>query len=293
MSGEFLTKIKRIVADPTAGPALNDLLNAETGHLIAALSGDEFDANMAPSNEAVIVRLDRYVALTADLARAVALGVRWSGEMVGPIWPSLIERVVASVDRATGQSLWANISLYPGVVLIYASGIGALVGGRYENLRAVLLEPRLQHRREWRQAVELLHPAAVIEDRQARAAGLPNTFAPMSDRLSTDLRPLVADLIPDDAAFDRLFDRFECLLGLVHVDVTESTWAPTGRFVTDQTAAAADRAVEAEAREAGASWPLLAAGAFGGSSERLESSLVRWRTHVDAVRTQARFFRLR
>ena len=29
MGDEFLTEIKRVVADPTAGPTLNDLLNGE------------------------------------------------------------------------------------------------------------------------------------------------------------------------------------------------------------------------------------------------------------------------
>jgi hypothetical protein len=294
MNEEFLTEIKRLVADPAAGPRLNDLLNAEAGRLIAALAGDEFDPAVPPSNEGVIDRLDRYTALTADLAGGVGLGARWSGDAVRPLWPSLIERVVAAVDRARGQTIWADLSLYPGVLLLYASGVGALAGGRYDNLRAILLEPRLQYHNEWRRAVELLYPVAVLDDRQAaRIAGIPKTFAPMSDKVAADLRPLVADLVPDDGAFGRLFDRFEYLLGLIYVDVTENAWGPTGRFVTDQTGAGIDRLIEPEISEAGASWAPLAAGLFGGSSARLQESLGRWRRHVGEVRTQARFYRTR
>jgi len=293
MNDEYLAEIKRIVADATAGPALSDLGNAEAGRLIEALNFDEFASHATAANEAVLARLDRYVSLTADLARAMALGARWSADTVRPIWPALIERVVASVDRTQAQTVWADLSLYPGVLLLYASGIGALLGSRYDNLRAVLVEPRLRYGSEDRRAAELLHPAAVLDDRRARGFGLPNTFAPVSDRLASDLRPLLIDLVPDDGAFNRQFDQFEYLLGLVYVDITTSTWGPTGRFVTNQTAAAADRVVEAEAREAGESWPLLAAGAFGGSSERLEASLTRWRGHIDTVRGQARFFRMR
>jgi len=64
------------VTDPTAGPTLNDLLNAEASRLITALTGDEFDPVAPPSNEGIIARLDRYAAVTADLARAFALGAR-------------------------------------------------------------------------------------------------------------------------------------------------------------------------------------------------------------------------
>lgn len=291
MSDEFLAEIKQVVADPTAGPRLSDLVNAEAGRLIAALAGDEFDPTAPPSNEGVIDRLDRYAALTADLACAIALSARWSGDSVRPIWPSLIERVVAAVDRARGQTIWADLSLYPGVLLMYASGAGALAGGRYDNLRAVLLEPRLHYHNEWRRAVDLLYPVAVLDDRQARAAGLPKTFAPMSDKVATDLRPVMADLVPHDAAFGRLFDRLEYLLGLVYIDITKTNWAPTGRFVADQYGAGIDQQIEAEIAEAGESWAPLVAGLFGGSPERLEESLGRWRAHVQAVRTQARFYR--
>ena len=294
MGDDFLTKIKRVVADPTAGPTLNDLLNGEAARLIEALAGDEFDLGSAASDEGVVSRLDRYACLTADLACAAALGARWSEDSVRPIWSSLIERVVASVDRARGQTIWADLSLYPGVLLLYASGVGALAGGRYDNLRAILPEPRLRYHNEWLLAVEVLNPIRVLDPQQAaRVAGLPKTFTPISDRLAADVRPLVADLVPDDAAFNRLFDRFEYLLGLIYVDAKNTPWGPSGRFVADQNRTGIDQLIDEEIAQAGATWAPLAAGLFGGSSERLEESLGRWRKHVQEVRTQARFYRMR
>lgn len=293
MGDQFLTDIKQVVADPVAGPRLNDLLNVEASSLIAALGGDEFDL-AAGSDQAVIDRLDRYVALTADLARAVALGARWSGDAVRPLWTSLLERVVGAVDRSHGQTIWADLSLYPAVLILYSSGIGAVAGSRYDSLRAVLLEPRVHHHNEWRAAVEVLHPNSVLDPRQAaRTAGLPKTFAPISDRLAADVRPLLVDLIPDDSAFDRLFNRFESLLGLIYIDVTKNAWGPTGRFAADQYGTGGDLLIEAEVMEAGASWAPLAAGFFGGSLQRLEESLGRWRKNVEEVRRQARFQQLR
>ena len=294
MDNGFLTEVKELVAEPGAGPRLSDLVNATAGHLIVRLTGDEFDVAAPPSIDGVIDRLDRYVILTTDLARAVALGTRWSGEAVRPIWPSVIERVVEAVDRAHGQAMWTDLSLYPGVLLLYASGIGALAGGRYDTLRAVLLEPRLNFHSRWQSAVERLYPAAVLDDRQAaRVPDLPRTFAPLSDRAAADVRPLMADIVPDDRAFDRLFDRFEYLLGLTYVDVTKNGWGPTGRFVADQYGTGIDQVIEAEIAEAGASWAPLRCGLFAGSAERLGESLTRWRKHVEAVRNEARWHSVR
>jgi hypothetical protein len=42
MSDEFVVGVKQVVADPAAGPTLDDLVNSEAGRLIAALNGDEF-----------------------------------------------------------------------------------------------------------------------------------------------------------------------------------------------------------------------------------------------------------
>ena len=143
MGDEFVTEIKQVVADPAAGPRLSDLINAEAGRLIEALRGDEFDWSKPVSDEAVIDRLDRYAAATGDLARAVALGARWSSDLVRPAWTSLLERVVAGVDRVGAPTTWADVSLYPAVLLVYAAGVGGLAGKRYDNLRAVLLDPHL------------------------------------------------------------------------------------------------------------------------------------------------------
>lgn len=291
MGDEFLTEVKEFVADPAAGPRLNDLLNAEVARLIVALGADEFALGAPISDEGVVGRLDRYAALTGNLARAVALGARWSGDLVRPIWPSLVERVAGGVDRIGGETTWGDLSQYPGALLLYAAGVGALSGDRYDNLRALLLEPHVLYHRERRMAIEVLNAEVVIDSAQAaRVADLPKTFAPMSDRLATDLRPLVADVVPDDAQFARLFDRFEYLLGLVYLDVTKTAWAPTGRYAADQYGGV-DQVVEAEIKADGASWAPLAAGLFGGSLERLEEALERSRKVIEVARREARFRR--
>lgn len=66
------------------------------------------------------------------------------------MWRSALERVVGAVDRGPGQTIWADLSIYSGVLLLYAAGIGSLAGERYDDLRAILLDPRFHYHNEWR-----------------------------------------------------------------------------------------------------------------------------------------------
>jgi hypothetical protein len=136
-----------------------------------------------------------------------------------------------------------------------------------------------------------------MDPRQAgRVEGLPHTFAPLSDRLVADLRPILSDLTPDADQFERLFDRWEYLLGLIHLDVTRNGdrgWGPAGRFAAAQFGTGIDSWVEDEIQAGGAGWGALAAGLFAGSEARLQASLIAWRKHVEAVRREARFLQIR
>lgn len=205
--------------------------------------------------------------------------------------------MAAGVDRGSGATIWADLSYYPALLLLYAGGMGSIVGERYDTLKALLLGPRLLHHNRWHPAVEVLLPHTIMDPRQAeRVAGLPQTFSPFSDRLATVLRSVLLDLVPDDAAFEQLFDRFEYLLGLIHLDMTRTAdhaWGPVGRFGAAQYGTGIDGWIEEEIKAAQATWGPLAAGLFGGSAERLEESLTAWKTHLEAVRRESRFRQLR
>ena len=113
--------------------------------------------------------------------------------------------------------------------------------GQFDNLRAILVQARVRYRNEWQLAATILYGQAVLDSDRVVPAGLPNTLIPLSDRLAADLCPLLSAVVPDTVAFDRLFDRFECLLGLVYSDVMKVGWAPTGRFVYEQYGTGVDK----------------------------------------------------
>lgn len=94
----------------------------------------------------------------------------------------------------------------------------------------------------------------------------------LSFHLSADagLRDTLRELLPRDEQFWETFDRFEYLLGLVHVDLQKqaksNAWGPIGQFSGNR---GADHpmialAVQDEARSAGENWKPLQAGLCGG-----------------------------
>ena len=103
-------------------------------------------------------------------------------------------------------------------------------------------------------------------------------------RFSLHIHPIVRDLlrevIPDDAAYDRAFDRFELLVGLMVWDLRESqgrgVYAPLGRFAWLQDPEDHSSPVslmEREVEEQRQNWLLVRRGLFGRDFTKARAAL--------------------
>jgi hypothetical protein len=93
---------------------------------------------------------------------------------------------------------------------------------------------------------------------------------PTSDYLQAALRESLKPVLVGDREYQEVFDRFEYLLALVHVDQKpKSGWAPIGCFGWRDQGSILPK-VEREINEQGVTWPPIAL--FGGSLERLQSA---------------------
>jgi hypothetical protein len=143
-------------------------------------------------------------------------------------------------------------------------------------------------REEWKPVAAAIYPQAVVEHRVAqRLPGLERRHTPLSDHLFEALRPCLADLIPLEAEYERQFDGFEFVLGLVHFDLTRGEsggWGPVGRFSWRGEYRPGEDTAIAEELLSGGRQPLLDAGLFRGNRERLQESVEGYVAHVAAVR---------
>ena len=285
MNDELIANVKAWVADPTKGPVLHDILQAGVGRIIERMCADDFGAAKPYSDEELARRVAASEEMSTDVARAIGLGSYWGHPALRPVWPAVVSRLANGVDRSGGLEVWLGVRLYPALLVMYTGGVAAVATRRHDTLAALLTEATVYDPAERHEAVLRLHPHGVIDFELARRLpGLERHYTPMSDRLAEVLRPWLAEIMPIQADFDRQFDRFEFLLGLVHYDIRSAKgrpWAPVGRFSWRR-----DGGIDAEVLSEIEQRGLLSEGLFAGSKDRLTESVNAYKQHIAAVRKQ-------
>lgn len=283
MNDDLLDQVKAAVGDPRQAPAVHDLLHRAVADVVAAVNGDDFPIGMEFSDEELARRTDAFEALAAPIVRAAAWGTRYGDPAMRLLWPSLVGRAANTVIRTGGRhDVWHYLNRYPAVLILYGAGIGALAGARSDVVAALFRERAVLERTVLEPiAAQLGATSPFLNDIAHRLPGPPRAHrvTPASDRVYGALNPLVVDdLIPGEAEFASLFDRFEYLLTLVQFDMHRGDgdrgWAAGGRFMwRTEEGHRVEEDVRAEIAEMGKDWPLLREGLFRRSVDRLSEAV--------------------
>ncbi len=269
--------LKRYVAEERHRVRLYDLVMAEVNRVRdAVLNENPLLYGVAPNRDELSARLARYEALTEVLQPLMATGCYWSSDWNRWVWREALERLANLPEPSVGYKLWANLRRYPALLALYGGGIAAVERGDYATLLTLLVEAQVD--RPYGRGITVSEPmvrrvnaSLVLDDEAARILGrrLSWHLTPNSG-----LRESLRELLPRDEQFRQVFDRFEYLLGLVHVDLQiqagRNRWGPIGVFSGSR---GADHpgialAVQSEAHAAGEGWEPLQAGLFGGTLPR-------------------------
>jgi len=284
---EFLTRVKDLAADATKGPALHDVIGAEAERVVEAMGDGSFAAKaVAYSNEELARRVAAYEILAEDLGRAAAVIGYWSESADPRLLPRLVRRLANAVERGEGLPVWLELIRYPALLVTYAGGLGAVIGDREGALALLLTRPIIRENDGWKPAATHLSSGGVLSgELPKRLPGLEQHRTPMSDHLMETTRPWLEDLEPDQIAFERAFDRYEFLAGLLMFDLTrgdtERGWGPIGRFHwRSRYGGGIAEEVGAELDATSMAWPLVRAGAFRGSGERAVESFHGYLEHL-------------
>jgi hypothetical protein len=287
---EFLSRVKDLGGDPTKGPALQDVVAREANRAIDAMRGDSLAAKgIGFSNEELVRRVAAYETIAEDLGRAAAVIGYWS-ESADPrllLW--LVRRLANAVERGEGVLPWLELVRYPALLVTYAGGLGAVIGGREGALESLLTRPIIRENDGLKPAATHLTSDHVLSGHLADRLWLPERRrTPMSDRLLEITRPWLEELEPDKIAFERAFDRYEFLAGLLMFDLTrgdnERGWGPIGRFHwRSRYGGGVSEEIGAELSASSVDWPLVRAGAFRGSGERAAESFRGYLAHLRQI----------
>ncbi|HEX2882414.1 MAG TPA: hypothetical protein VHO25_22995, partial [Polyangiaceae bacterium] len=178
-------------------------------------------------------RVEQYEVVVTTLVRLLVTGVVWGPPELLPTWSGALERV-ATCQQDGGTILWLRLRRYPGLLLMYAAGLAAVVTGNYRALQSILLGTKARIEGDEKvPLVQELYPQAAL-DRDWANTSLFNSerkYVPVSERIFAYLRDQFRPWLPDDDDYQLAFDRFEFMLAMTYSAHGGGTFAPAGRFI--------------------------------------------------------------
>lgn len=183
---------------------------------------------------------------------------------------------------------------------MYAGGLATVAAGAYDTFAALVTKPRIRNDNTEDVLVKKINAASSVTDRGAmqQLPAVKNRKTPTSDYLCEVLREQLREFLPGDVEYERCFDRFEYLLGLVYVDIANSgdvnnDWGPVGRFIWRNEFAGSESRIadqiKLEAEAGGEDWAPLKAGLFSGSTRRFKEVQAAFETYLARVSRSINF----
>lgn len=274
---------------------------------------------------AFVLQALRSVNTVEPLAHVLSAGAVWGEPHQTSLWTRAVARVASTHAYPTGSINEALVALrrLPTLVCIYAAGIGAVSRGNYAALKAVTVDathtderghtyPLLGALSLWDVLIDGRFAVALadvtegrgeLDDdylnsvvRRSRKVGA----APHSGFLEAWTRPILRNALPDDHEFAGAFERFEMLVDLLLADL-ERELASAGLYINGpsigrygRTRSFGSQTPEEALRDeftaaAGAEWPPVAAGLFGGDHQRAAAAFDGIANKVEEVRRSRPF----
>lgn len=255
---------KRLLSEERFAIRLHDLVSDETAAVIRAAS--------EPTEIAIEDLLARRLSYTATLRNVLAV-VAYHGATATQrvLLRTALERL-APVSRP--QALRTGREEMPGLLCLYSAGVAAVAGGRYDNLRSILVEAEyLQASGRVRPVVGALHATDLSATLKLMAPD-PSGRMSGSSWLAEALRADGTRLLLTAEEYDRAFDLFELIVAIVDLDKSGSSRVLPGRFLWREGAIGPLTRWIEQGCSAGERWPPLLH-LFDGDSERLTGVLTR------------------
>jgi hypothetical protein len=273
--------LKKYLVDEQHRIRLHDLVKEEREKLYAQLSLEHFPLDTPFSAQELRQRVQRYESLTEILIAVMVTGCYWGEESHEYLWTQCLERIANLHELKNGAR--PPLSLYPALVLLYAGGIASIAARNYGTFAALLTEPIVIDVGRNKPFLLSVNTDKVMQQSVAKnLAGMQGLHTPLSAHLYKVLRESLREFLPQDSDYEKCFDRFEYLLGLVHADLylklAGRLYGPVGRFGWKYEFGVEKgyaiynnpimEEIELESTNAGANWLPLTTGLFNGSIER-------------------------
>lgn len=275
---DTIGQAKELLAEERHRLALYDLVAKLTRGVMARTSKEHFSREGPVSSEVFLDRVMKYETIVSELAAVQALVSHWAGPAQRQT-VNLASKRMCELEREPGSGIWLGLRWYPVLVVLYAGGIGAVAGSRYDNLRLLFQAsvPDLDNPGRISLIRAVADGSNEIEGSFKMLPGRERNYTPRSERLFEILRPVFDATLFLGFEYESYFDEFEVLMALEYAAHSTraggAAWGPIGRFGWKAHRGGRWDPLHrmiAEATEHGDTWPPLAAGLCGGSIEQLQ-----------------------
>lgn len=237
-----VASLKRYLSEPRYRIQLADLVDETVDRVVEATSSQAFVAQggPAPNKESVTARLRGYEAACTTLLAMAPIGGFWAEEGHYYVWQRALQRL--SIERlpiVSGRvySLWLELQRYPGTLLLYALGLGAVEADRLPFLGRMFATTIHRENRENLPAVQLLPPFCLFGNGGQVAQfleGMDRRYAPLNDWLRAALRQPTKRFFINEDRYTFVFDKLEMLMALGYAHHAKGTkeqyWTLPGAF---------------------------------------------------------------
>ena len=207
----------------------------------AANFGFDITDSPEPNKETVTARVRAYEAACFTLLSMAVVGGHWAEKEHYRVWRQALSRLFET-PVGNGHPYWLGLQRYPGTLLLYALGLGAVESDRLEFLGKMFSTEIHHQNRGTQKLVQLVLPDCLFDSGVSAMRileGMSTHRFPLSKWLCKVMRGHSVDMTPSLLNYELAFDKLEILIALsfpYHEGRLSSTddryRAPPGSFVS-------------------------------------------------------------
>lgn len=211
-----VASLKRFLSESRFRIRLADLIDENVQRVIKDTSGPDFDVyHPPPTTDTVTERIRKYEVACSTLMAMAIVGGRWAKAEDCEIWHRALQRL-SMIPRSNGNVAWLDLRLYPGMLLLYALGLGAVETDRLAFLGPLFSAAVHRENNERVTVVQAFAPYQRFDGGGAMKMleGMANSFPPLNAWMLKTLRPHTKRIISDDERYTTNFVKLEILMSL-------------------------------------------------------------------------------
>ena len=288
-----VASLKRYLSEPKFRIQLADLVREEVGRVVTATSDGKFPVNGVSLDSAnVTSRVKAYEAICSTLLALGPVGGYWAEEQHFSIWQRAIEQLTGLKEQS-GTLAYIEMQRYPGMLLMYSLGLGAVEANNLHFLGRLFATPVFRENREDIAVVRILPPFCIFGRSGCNwkiLEGKENNYAPLNDRLHDLFREYLMHLIPNAGRYTIMFDKLEVLMaiGFAYHDkrAGDGYWVPLGAFgYRRENCNRVIAEIEESITKDGDQSAYVTSGIFGDSASSCKAALVTFQEFMKQVKS--------